>query len=349
MFFSNWRHVKTNLYDIFNNFEAIISSKDGYQDIPNPFPDEITDLQDDRSYIGLIYADANRMGERLEQIESQKAYSYFSKIVKECNEEAIFTAIAQTIPPKVIQKTKIELLPFEIFLLGGDDIILAVPGMYALEVAQLYLDNFKQFTKNKLSHFQNGEDFKKPVFQNGISSAAGVVFAHGNYPLHLLLKYASELQKSAKKKSREMETQSGSQNGTEVNCIDFEIVKESLLPDLNNRRQSVPDQFTGKKLKLYKRPYSTEEIVELIKEVREWKRHSFPRNKLNEMYYLLHQGQKPAQIGFLKMLRRLPEEIQKRFILEFVLKNRFPWEKIDAANYSTPFLDLIEIYEFITE
>ncbi|NOX37250.1 MAG: hypothetical protein GXO78_06920 [Calditrichaeota bacterium] len=349
--FSNWRYLESNLNKIFKNFENVISSKNGYKDIPNSFPDDITDLEDDRGYIGLIYADANRMGERLEQIKSKEAYSYFSKTIKYCNETAIFNALANYIKPKIISTNKgykIELIPFEIFLLGGDDIILAVPGTCALEIARSYLDNFKNFTANNLSGYTKGNDFNNPFFGNGISMSAGVVFAHGNYPLHLLLKYATELQKSAKWKSREMQKQSN-KNGEEVNCIDFEIIKQSLLPDIKSIRQTFEDKFTGKSLNLYKRPYTTEEMNELISEIHCWKKNSFPKNKLNEMYDLLHKGRMQAQVGFLRILRRLPEEIQKHLIHNYVMKNIFPWEKNEAGQYTTPFFDLIEVYEFISE
>jgi CRISPR-associated protein Cmr2 len=290
-------------------------------------------------YVGLIYADGNRMGQRLAELDSSESYRKFSEKVKDGTQKAIFNALACHLGMKL--KGAQKCFPFEILLLGGDDLVVVVPANKAVEIAIDFCDGFKAIT-------------------NGISIAAGVIITHANYPIHRMIEHAEDLLKSAKNKCNEKPVD-------EICAIDFMVLKGALLQDVKEMRQRElsyfsDDQVTGEPdIKLYQRPYTTTNLHKLINWIRKLKSCGFPRNKLKAMYESLYRGIWQASLDYIMILSRLPLSSEadvltssaRKAIMDFTKEwdgglDIFPWKK-NKSGFETPFLDMIELYDFVED
>ena len=92
-----------------------------------------------KEYFGLIYADANGMGSKIEACKTIEKYSKFATRIDEAIYEAVRFAINEHLKIKDHQKQSDKLpnkhlFPFDILLLGGDDIAMVVPGREYSEI-----------------------------------------------------------------------------------------------------------------------------------------------------------------------------------------------------------------------
>lgn len=310
-------------------------------------PEDLSDIGNvSNGYIGFIYADGNRMGQRLSELGSPDKYKKLSEKIKHGIKDALFHALAKHLKLTNLNDEKRGYMPFEILLIGGDDLMVVVPADKAIEIAIDFCDEFKKET--------------------GVSICAGVVITHAKYPVYRMMDHAEGLLKSAKTLSNrryiEAKNADKPEECYEVNAIDYMVLKGALLQELNEMRQKelsyVPDSRVGS-IKLYQRPYTTEDLRELIKWVKEFKSSRFPNNKLKSMYESLYRGKAQAMLDYLLMISRLPKsdngnKSPRDVILDFKCKWKggtkyIPWWKSNVVSYETPFIDLIEIYDFISE
>lgn len=330
--------VNTKLRDNYKNYWRPLFS----QEIKKLLPEDFNDIGElSSNYIGLIYADGNRMGQRLQELKDEGPYKRFSDAIEKATQHSIFDSIIKN--ELKMEKFK---FPFEILLLGGDDLILVVPANKAVEIAIEFCKTFKKLTKQYL-------DDLSEQFPEGISISAGVVIAHDKYPIHRMIDHAEQLLKSAKSLSNK-------NRAAEICSIDFMVVKGSLLNELTEIRKtelsySSDDNIGSKEdIKLYYRPYKIEDIQKLIDSIRKFKKCDFPRNKLISLYHSMYRGKYQAMLDAFNVLSRLSQGDgnSKDVLIEFWKKDWgldfFPW-KHDNGDYRTPLLDLIELYDFIDE
>jgi len=306
-------------------------------------------------YVGFIYADGNRMGERLAELDKPDKYRDFSDAVKNGIQEAMFQTLAEHLGKDFKQNQ--EHIPFEILLLGGDDLMVVVPANKAVEIARDFCEDFKLLTPYRT---ESGEE-------TNVSICAGVLITHVNYPIHRMIDHAEDLLKSAKelsyKKYRETKADNKPEKDWEVNAVDFMVLKGALLQDVKEMRSSElsysSDAHPGySDLILYQRPYNIDKLNELINWIRRFKKSGFPRNKLKSMYESLYRGKGQATLDCLLITSRLPQftdggESPRKVMLDFWKEDGlepFPWKPGEVnGKYVTPFLDLIELYDFIEE
>ena len=127
--------------------------KPNYQQDPDG-PNDLSDIakaSDPENFIAFIYADGNNMGGYLEKIQTPAQYRQFSERVFVAMQKATFKALAKLEPIwiKDDNNTQRYVFPFEIISIGGDDLILIVPGDKALEIAHEIGVNFD---KDFMSH-----------------------------------------------------------------------------------------------------------------------------------------------------------------------------------------------------
>lgn len=190
---------------------------------------EIAQVSDPPRFIGLIYADGNNVGGLVERIASPAAYRQFARRLFLATRDAVFASLADHLQAAPItaseERTKwtgetgdVWIHPFEILSIGGDDLLLIVPGSKALEIANDIARRLEQpfqsqwLFKSEVKDVQKLKDVQRywPVDEEGRSTAeepktlpvvslsAGVVIAAENTPVFFLLDLASELLKSAK-------------------------------------------------------------------------------------------------------------------------------------------------------
>ena len=189
-------------------------------DGPNDLSD-IAKASDPEGFIAFIYADGNNMGGYLETIQTPAQYRQFSERVFLAMQEAAFKALSKLNPIWIKDGNDRYIFPFEIISIGGDDLILIVPGDKALEIAHEIGVNFdntfmshevygKAKCPNKAQRYQSQQwvhtaERKLPQF----SMSLGFVIANEHTPIAFLEDLAGKLLKSAKSKAKKIKNACG--------------------------------------------------------------------------------------------------------------------------------------------
>ena len=299
-------------------------------------------------YVGLLYADGNRMGEkRNEYVQAQnspddeayfQALGDFSRALDGATRWAIIKAVEKNLPSPGSGP-----YPVQFFITGGDDLAAVVPAHLAIPVALDFCENFRKFFKDGAPP-PKLEDFPGTGLEASMS--VGVAIAKDHFPLHRLLALGKELLKSAKRRHRELWSQN---NKTETPTLDFLATSAPLLEPLEEQRRQLEEDD----LRRYQRPYALEDLQKLVERIRHLNASGFPRNKVVALGDLLFQGRLQVCLDYLVLLSRLsqegspsPREALLRVAQEFQL-SPFPWRLKNLRVFETPLLDLVELYEFI--
>lgn len=335
-------------------------------------PKDLNDIGDrsmPRNYIGFIYADGNRMGEVVKHLAkifpdeepAKQAYKAFSRIIDEATRQAAVDAVMAKVDLGE-EKGLFRSIPAEFIMAGGDDLMLIVPAQNALDVAALFVDAFQARTLDlQKKHVEDGElsDIFSP---QGLTTSAGVVIAHANYPVSDLMDLARDLMKLAKKKSAmAAKAGAGSDKAIETGTLDFMVLTESVSEPAKDRRAReytlrMPGSHNGgRKVFLTERPYTAEGVKKLLSIIRDLKRSAVPRTKLKALYSALFRGTMQAQFDSLLIRERLKSsgDLKPGSVLEDLVRSldRFPFRinpDPDAeAVLTTPLTEIIELYDFV--
>ncbi len=370
------RIVNKNLNDYFRN-RACESSK-YYFELPMriaPPRDlkEIGDRSRPSGFVGIIYADGDSVGKTLERLPTPSEYKDFSRKMDNATQEAVFGTIVQRgIKPvspsdkskyekgnrqriQVVCPTDDEQLAtrqaekehdhlklythsFEVISVGGDDLVLIVPGHHAMWTA-----------------LEICERFGREMQDEKITMSAGVVIASENYPVYYLFDLASQLQKSAKKESR---------NACE-GAIDFMVMAaqntlSSQITDYRSKfmERKIPEEGSDvrEKLSLTARPYRLSKLRNLLEWIEKFKAEDYPTSQLYGLVQSLQQHARPhSTLRFLYQLYR-HKETHTKLLQDFMTcweieQACAPWVKsqgeLPFQEFFTYFVDLLEIYQFV--
>ena len=323
-------------------------------------------------YIGLIYADGNNVGARVARLRTPAEYRRFSHALSAATERAVFAALAEHLEPVWIEsaldperpsRAKIWIHPFEIITIGGDDLILIVPGSKALDIALSIGQRLEKMLGGPTSGDKNlyegqryrayeiGDQGLEPVekhwlYEPRISLSAGVVIAHETTPIFFLHNLAEQLLKSAKRRRKKRSYPAGT--------VDFLALKSlgmvaSRLKEFRERAYKLDD---GRWLTA--RPYTWVELRGLLDTVRTVQPpRGLGRTQLYRFQDSLMEGQQSASINYLYSFSRLSSTerraLAKAFNLAWHGKNDIPpWRRReDGDGVETIWRDLIEIYDFV--
>lgn len=268
-------------------------------------------------YVGLIYADGNRMGQKLQELPDKESYAEFSEKILIGIKDAIFESLTNNLVMG-------EYFPFEILLLGGDDILVLVPANRAIKTTIDFCDKFKDKT--------------------GVSISAGVIITHANYPMHQMIDYAEQLLKSEKKESNKNPEK-------EENYIDYMVIKGSIPSEVKYIRDNELTYHgeDGVKIRLFQKPYTTDGLRKLVDKIHKLKEEGkFPHSRLKQMYESLFRGKNQAILDYCLLLSRLDKDTSQKVIKEEFFRecDLFPWIRTEKG-LETPFMDLIELYDYI--
>ena len=309
--------------------------EEGYEVTGRNRPEDFNDLgqmSNPTNYMGLIYADGDSMGKVLESLDNLEEVKQFSEVV----DSAIYRAVRETICEYLSPRSKY--FPFDVLMLGGDDLVMVTTANKAIEVSMKITEKFSDLTKEGLG---------KPL-----TLSAGVVIAHTTFPFSSLLNLAEGALKFAK-----MEAVKRKRRGQEIakeGLINFLAVSNSnSLAFDDYYQQTLSDKDQG----LYRtfRPYSLKNLRYIIETIRYLKRENFPRGKLKGLQDAIFQSRNQSLLEGLAFLRHTQGEKVKKKFMDFPTyfttnqqTSGFPWFT-EGDEYYTPFLDLIELYDFIEE
>ena len=332
-----------------------------------------------KEYIGLIYADANNMGEKVAQQTTLNEYEEFATIVDQAIHEAMSNAIKKHLPiVQVSAQDDVEdqwyekqdtkqgtLFPFDIFLVGGDDIVMLTDAAKAMDVALTIAQEFRKITEQK---------FRKKTEQEH-SLSIGVVLAPIKYPFSLMRGLVEEVLKDAKKasaKAREEAREKGSKDIDDTR-INFRIVNGGMQLNANKpyyKRVSKNKKEEQQEFHATLRPYSSQGLNELLQTIKEGQRLNLGRTKLHQMREAILKMNITTSVSDSIAVLRNWNEKQLTHIWNYHSKKStqyrpitnkndnpvaglprslFPWflEGEGQAVYRTPLLDLVELYDFV--
>ncbi len=308
--------------------------------------DEIGGSDARSSYIGVIYADGNRMGERFQQVRNRDGLRDFSRVIDTATRDAISAVLLGYYPTS-------EYLPVIVPLCGGDDLVVITPGRDALKIALDYLEVFQKRVKQTLPH-----QVAEMLSSREVSGCAGIAIAKSHTPLSALFDLAHELCGLAKQRSYEL-FRTGDPIGQEVPCVDFQVVTTPGWGDVEVVRRA--EYRLGDQVRLTARPFTLSGARGLLDAVKVLKREKLPSGKLHDIYRSLRQGRYQATFHYLTLCSRAREtsagpkqqtalrEAARHLRLGYDYPPWQPWDGRPADFLQTPYGDLVEIYEFVPE
>ena len=316
-------------------------------DLEANFPSDFSEISNacrSNGYLGFIYADGNGMGKILHDLltndpDNECKLADFSNAIDKATKEGIIKAVLKHIPEpiemQVEQRGRLSIFPIEFIIAGGDDLVIAVPASKALQIAIDFAKNFEEIFKN---------EYREKNSLNATISC-GVAITKSTFPINLLFKLAGELLKSAKKLSKEELIN----NDLSVSTIDFSILSSSSTQKLEKVRVS---EYKYQNLYLTERPYKLDVLKSLINFAVDCKKNGLANRKIINLRQSLFKGKEQATLEYIKFLTKFRNDsiLKKMFIEKTVEMNFSPWRKIENEynKYSTPFLDIVEIYDFVT-
>jgi len=302
---------------------------------------ELGTLSKPENYIGLIYADGNRMGERLLERTSKTDYQELSKAIENGLQESVFESILEYIPNPYGEK--IPKIPFEFIIMGGDDLILLTPAEKAIPIALKTL-----------------EKFEEKFDQENFTLSAGVVIAHSKYPISSFTKRGNDLLRSAKVLNKNKWYGVKESERQDISTIDYLVVTTpSTNPVDIIREKDLVYTIGDYAHKLTQRPITLQKARKVVDTVKEIKRSGLSRSRLYSMYDSLLKGKNQSVLNILSLTNRLKgkendiEELFEKIRNETLFYSDggglFPWNGSGTYEYNTPFLDILEIYDFIED
>lgn len=336
-----------------------------------------------KDYIGLIYADANNMGHEVQDFHTLPKLKDFADKVDSSIYQAVCDAIQKHLPVRQLPQQELpdttkssnkntsphHVFPFDILLLGGDDLVMVTPASSAMDVALTTAKRFKELTQGW------GPDGK------GYTLSVGVILAPIKYPFGLLQELAETTLKAAKKgrgtkeeqKKRKEREKKSTYGETSIN---FMVVAGSTSHDFDKVHKKMSSnrdmQVNGSppKMNFYAtlRPYTVEEMEFLLTAIRDGRKKSLGRTKLHQLREAVLKMNLTTSVGESLAVLRNWKQNQREFVYEHLYEsgNRlqeqhkdiekpgtlfprvtFPWFADGDNVYRTSLLDFVELYDFV--
>lgn len=334
-------------------------------------PDDFNDFRQfgaSKGYLGLIYADGNNMGMKMEGFSTLQEWKDFARQVDDAVYAAVCQAIQKHLPVQELPGQK-PLFPFDILLLGGDDILIVTPADVALDVA---LSISKQF-------------YAETNQQHTLS--VGVILAPVKYPfglLHDLAQGTLQHTKTAGAKRKQVRKQSGkkieenTRKKTPENddtLINFLVVTgstsqsfEQVYGSLCEKHGRVSGHENDVAFYATLRPYTVEELDNLLQAIRMGKELGLGHTKLHQLREaVLKMNLTSSVMEGLAVLRNWRAR-QREFVLSQIYtpgkhyqeqykdearpetlfpRMVFPWFADGPDVYRSSLLDFVELYDFV--
>lgn len=320
--------------------EALSSPHDVGRDIKTARDiSEIAQAGRDKNLIGFIYADGDGVGRFIEEQASIREYRQNSQKLLEILPALVYPALARHLQVCCVRRDddEVHIHPFEILTIGGDDLLLIVPGDAALPLA---LEICQGFGKAAVDQGLKSRDGR------ALSMSAGIVIAHHHNPVRYVRDLAEQLLKSAKKRARQ----------SPEGAIDFLVLKSQsmLWSELKALRSQVyewgyparkPSEYIG----LTGRPYSLSDMERLLDHARLLRDKDFPRSQVQGIRQALRQAQRlgrtwptlwyVAQETRLRRWTCIMRYIDREWeMLDAPWGKLPPWRQIPEGKHGKPYL-----------
>lgn len=190
---------------------------------------DIKDITGKNDWIAIIHADGNGLGKVVQKVgKNKEVFCMFSQKLDEATKNAAHTAYDKLKSSKKIKEEGI--IPIRPVVLSGDDMTVIIRGDLAIEYAGAFIDAFEIETKRLLS----GILTENRVFadnKNYLTACAGIAFIKSSYPFYYGYQLAEELCGQAKKDTKAIAKERGSEDNLPDSCLMFHKVQDSFITD----------------------------------------------------------------------------------------------------------------------
>lgn len=305
-------------------------------DRPNDF-NALGELSKPSGYIGLIVADGDGMGQKFEQFSCLKEYQSFADLV----EQSLYGALSNAVIKYLQPPTGRNVLPFDILLLAGDDLVMVTRAQSALQVALMLVENFSSLSEQ---------------YGHRLKLSASVVITHDSFPFQAAHRIAESGLRFAKQKAHELKMQDKEHDTGLINflvlsnpsSLDFQGIYNSDF-----KTTAADDTFNIRTF----RPYKPQLLRKVMGAAQDLSGGSRTRlQQLAEACYLDRNNSKLH--GFTAFYRWREKYKKQARVIEnlfeeirtdcgFPDKFAFPWLVNHENDHYSPFVDLLEIFDFV--
>lgn len=322
------------------------------------FPKDMDDLgrsEGEHSYVAVVHADGNGMGQRIQDIRKTIAddREYITKIrqfSQELNDatQRALTSTLQTLvgniqsdcirheqmSEKLCVKPKKEngkwLLPFRPIVIGGDDVTFICDGRLGLSLALHYLKQFEYETANL------------PDGKGKATACAGIAIVKSHYPFARAYALAEDLTQSAKNYRRQLQVNNSTWDGA---CIDWHMAFSGLYGSIETiRKREYSGGLTIRPLTLKSNPDSNDgdkswPVLQRALESFQSEEWLSKRNKMKALREALREGPIAVTRFGTMYLAKDKQKLPDVGLSDEVQKSGF-------HNARTPYFDAIELADW---
>ncbi len=266
-------------------------------------------IKGEESYVAVIHADGNRMGNRVraigDKVKDAKDNRSFIQELRDFSEkiDRISSSALESVVGLVVQAVKNEdipffedeekkYLPFRPLVFGGDDVTFVCNGLIGVSIAAAYIEAFEDAAKKeKISDFH---------------ASAGISVVKMHYPFARAYKLAEELTASAKTLNREPKE--------DCSALDWHFAQSGLSGSLDLIRRK---EYTleDKKSKLNLRPLTMSGGVTSWQTVKD----------VMSTFKTQWAGQHNKVVGLREVLRKGSGESVRKYLQDFdLLEKKLP-------------------------
>ena len=287
-----------------------------------------------QSYMAVVHADGNGMGEMLNEAVRDTNNAEFLHYIR------AFSASVSQLSKKTFEKTMQyyqdvlpslkgikehkNVFPIRPIVYGGDDLTYVCDGRVGLHLTAYYL---QEFTKDPIK--VGGED-------RHVDACAGVAIVHTKFPIAQAYNFADDLCGLAKSHRRNQDNPSGS-------WLDFQIIQAGVTGTVRALRNAQYRSLRGQTL--HQRPYQVPDpdswggFIEIL---RGFQSKQWPRSRAKNLMQALTKGPSVTE--------RFVEGAKWRDIsLPPSAEDQSGWSGGDDEDCTTPYFDPLEALDFYLE
>lgn len=188
---------------------------------------DIKEVTGKNDWIAIIHADGNGLGKVVQKVGKKKeVFSEFSQKLDKATKNAAHAAYDNLKCTKKIDESGI--IPIRPVVLSGDDMTVIIRGDLALEYAKVFITAFETETRELLATILT----ENKVFADSkdcLTACAGIAFIKSSYPFYYGYQLAEELCGQAKKDTKAIAKERGSEDNLPDSCLMFHKVQDSFI------------------------------------------------------------------------------------------------------------------------
>jgi hypothetical protein len=291
---------------------------------------EIDKIAGKNSWIAVIHADGNGLGNIVQRVGNAKRMRDFSSGLDKITQISAQRAFEEV--KKNYFKKADDIIPIRPIVIGGDDVTVICRADFAVEYTKIFLEVFEEESK------KSGE--------NRLTACAGIAYVKSSYPFHYAVNLAEQLCKRAKKKAKEID------KNLAPSCLMFHKVEDSFITDIEKIkiRMLTPQEKTSFEFGPYycgehaktKGCVTTATIEQLIKNVKELngKEGSAIKSHLRQWLAILFDDVEMAN----QTMKRIISIGDQQIVENLKLKEKIYQQLQKDSNISIPFYDILSLY-----